>query len=134
MFIIANRFSICGSHCSRKESSWSYGSWIYKYLCNQWLLPLKLCVRIPLMGRCTRYNIMWCQWLATGQWFFPGTLVSSTINMKIKNETLPRILRYYISLKHFSVHRLRWMTRPLNGVVNFFSFSLSMNWKFPFDL
>ena len=39
--------------------SWSYGSWIYNYLCNQCLSPLKLCVQIPLMARCTRYNIMW---------------------------------------------------------------------------
>jgi hypothetical protein len=29
--------------------SWSYGSWIYNYLCNQHLSPLKLRVRIPLM-------------------------------------------------------------------------------------
>ena len=29
---------------------WSYGSWIYNYLCNQCLSPLKLWVR---------YNIMW---------------------------------------------------------------------------
>jgi hypothetical protein len=28
--------------------SWSYGSWIYDYLCNQCLSPLTLCVRIPL--------------------------------------------------------------------------------------
>jgi len=41
--------------------SWScsYGSWIYNYLCNQCLSPLKLWVRTPLMERCTRYNIMW---------------------------------------------------------------------------
>ena len=26
----------------------SYGSWIYNYLCNQWLSPLTLWVRIPL--------------------------------------------------------------------------------------
>ena len=38
---------------------WSYGSWIYNYLCNQCLLPLKLWVRIPFIVRCTRYNIMW---------------------------------------------------------------------------
>ena len=38
--------------------SWSYGSWIYNYLCNQCLSPLKLWVRIPFMARCTRYN-MW---------------------------------------------------------------------------
>ena len=39
--------------------SWSYWSWIYSYLCNQYLSPLKLCVWIPLMEKCTRYNIMW---------------------------------------------------------------------------
>jgi hypothetical protein len=38
---------------------WSYGSWIYNYLCNQCLSPLKLWVWILLMVRCTRYNIMW---------------------------------------------------------------------------
>ena len=37
--------------------SWSYGSWIYSYLCNQCLSPLKLRVRTPFMARCTRYNI-----------------------------------------------------------------------------
>jgi hypothetical protein len=40
-------------------STWSHGSWIYKYLCNQCLSPIKLWVQIPLMARCTRYNIMW---------------------------------------------------------------------------
>jgi hypothetical protein len=35
--------------------SWSYGSWIYYYICNQFLSPLTLWVRIPL----SRYNIMW---------------------------------------------------------------------------
>ena len=39
--------------------SWSYGSWIYNYLWNQCLSPLKLWVRTPFMARCTRYNIMW---------------------------------------------------------------------------
>ena len=33
-------------------SSWC-GSWIYNYLCNQCLSPLKLWVRIPFMARCT---------------------------------------------------------------------------------
>jgi len=36
----------------------AYCSWIYNYLCNRCLLPLKLWVRIPLMARCTQYNIM----------------------------------------------------------------------------
>jgi hypothetical protein len=39
--------------------SWSYGSWIYNYLCNQCLSPPMLWVQIPLMVRCSRYNIMW---------------------------------------------------------------------------
>ena len=38
---------------------WSNGSWIYNYLCNQCLSPLKLWVRTPFMARCTGYNIMW---------------------------------------------------------------------------
>jgi len=37
----------------------SYGSWIYNYLCNQCLLPLKLWVWTLFMGRWTRYTIMW---------------------------------------------------------------------------
>jgi len=34
--------------------SWSYGSWIYNYLCNQCLSPLKVWVQTPFMARCTR--------------------------------------------------------------------------------
>jgi len=37
---------------------WSYSSWIYNYLCNQYLSQLMLWVRIPLMARCTRFNLM----------------------------------------------------------------------------
>jgi len=42
-----------------KGQSWSYCSWIYNYLCNQCLSPLKLWVQTPFMERCTWYNIMW---------------------------------------------------------------------------
>jgi hypothetical protein len=42
-----------------KGPSWSYGSRIYNYLCNQCLSPLMLRVWIPFMARCTQYNIMW---------------------------------------------------------------------------
>jgi len=38
--------------------SWSYGSWIYNYLCNQCIALLTLWVRISLMASCTRYNII----------------------------------------------------------------------------
>jgi hypothetical protein len=37
--------------------SWSYGCWIYNYLCNQSLSPLRLWVRVSIIARCTRYNI-----------------------------------------------------------------------------
>jgi len=58
--------------------SWSYGSWIYNYLCNQWLSPLMFWVRINLGARCTALCDQVCQWLAAGRWFSPGTSVSST--------------------------------------------------------
>ena len=52
--------STFGSYFSEGPSwSWSCGSWIYNFLCNQWLSPLKLWARIPHMARCIRYNIMW---------------------------------------------------------------------------
>jgi len=41
-----------------RRGSWSYGSWIYNYLYNLCLSPLKLWVRTPFIARCTRYNIM----------------------------------------------------------------------------
>ena len=65
-------------------SSWSYGSWIYNYLCNQCLSPLMLWVRITISARCTTLCDNVCQWLATGRWFSLGTPVSST------NKTDPR--------------------------------------------
>jgi hypothetical protein len=58
--------------------SWSYGSWIYNYLCNQCLSPLMLWVRISIRARCTTLCDKVCQWLATGRWFSPGPPVSST--------------------------------------------------------
>ena len=55
--------------------SWSYGCWIYNYLCNQCLLPLKLWVwtrsyrGVLDITLCDKV----CQWLATDQWFSLGT-------------------------------------------------------------
>jgi len=57
--------------------SWSYGSWIYNYLCNQCLSPLKLWVQISWGElNTTLCDEVW-QWLVAGQWFSPSTLVSS---------------------------------------------------------
>jgi hypothetical protein len=54
---------------------WSYGNWIYNYLCNQCLSPLMLWIRIPIRAKCTTLCDNVCQWLATGWWFSPGTPV-----------------------------------------------------------
>ena len=51
--------------------SWSYGSSIYNYLCNQCLSSLMLWVRIQLRQGVLDTTL----WLATGRWF---SLVSST--------------------------------------------------------
>ena len=59
---------------------WSYASWIYNYLCNQYISPTKLCVRIRFRRGVldtTLYDKV-CQWLAACRWFFPGSPVSST--------------------------------------------------------
>jgi len=48
---------VASNRCQGPSSS--YGSWIYNYMCNQCLSPLKLWVRTLFMARCTRYNIMW---------------------------------------------------------------------------
>ena len=57
---------------------WSYGSWIYIYLCNQCLSPLMMWVRISIRARCTTLCDKVCHWLATGRWFSPGPPASST--------------------------------------------------------
>jgi len=38
--------------------SWSYGSWIYNYLCNQWIAT-EVVSSNSAHARYTRYNIMW---------------------------------------------------------------------------
>jgi len=57
--------------------SWSYGSWIYSYLCNQCLSRLMLWVWIPL-----RWGVLdttlcdeVCQWLQVASWWFSLVLL-----------------------------------------------------------
>ena len=56
-----------------KGLSWSYGSWIYNYLCNRCISPLTV---NPTQTRCTRYNIMWSSLSVTCGWWvaFSGFL------------------------------------------------------------
>ena len=97
--------SVLGSPCSW---SWSYGSRIYNYLCNQCLSPLTLWVQIKLMRDvldttlCDKVS----QWLVAGWWFSPGTLVSSTnktdrhditeLLLKVALNTITLTLKIYI--------------------------------------
>ena len=80
---------------------WSYGCWIYNYLCNQCLSPLMLWVRIPMRARCTTLGNKVCQSLATGRWFSPGPLVSS-INQTYHDitEILLKVTLNTITPKH----------------------------------
>ena len=104
---------------SKLGSSWSrsYGSWLYKYLCNQCLSPLTLWVRIP-----RRWGVLdttlcdkVCQWFAAGRWFSPGNPVSSTNNterdditkMLLKvdlNTTTLTFTPQILSYLHTSIH------------------------------
>jgi hypothetical protein len=79
--------------------SWSYGSWIYNYIYNQYLSPLTLLVRIPF-----RWGVLdktlcdqVCQWLATGLPVTPGTPVSST-NKTDRHDITEILLYIYITL------------------------------------
>ena len=85
-FIFANKVHIFYIHyiflqCDEGQLwSWLYDSWNYHYLCNKCLSPLKLRVQSCSWGGVldtTLCNKV-CQSLTAGQWFSPGTLVSST--------------------------------------------------------
>ena len=52
---------------NREGLSWSYGSWMQSVLITTKVVSFE-----------SRYSDKVCQWLATGQWFFRGTRVSST--------------------------------------------------------
>jgi len=77
LYLLYNLLTVYHLLHEEPSRSWSYGSWIYNYLCNQCLLPPTLWVRTPhrrgifVNTLCDRI----CQWLATGRWFSP---VSST--------------------------------------------------------
>ena len=73
---------ICSKKCCilGPSWSWSYCSWIYNYLCNQWITT-KIVTSNPDHGEVYSiqyyFDEVW-QWLATGRWFSRGTPVSST--------------------------------------------------------
>ena len=76
--VYINNTNICLITYLLSGPSWSYGSWIYNYLCNQCISLLMLWVRISIRARYTILCYKVCQWLATGQWFSLDPQVSST--------------------------------------------------------
>jgi hypothetical protein len=82
--------------------SWSYGSWIYNYQCNDCLSPLRLWVRISIRVRCTTLCDKVCQCLAAGRWFSPGIPVSST-NKTDRHDMTEILLK--VALKTISLNQ-----------------------------
>ena len=78
MFQVCNQYII--SYNQEPPWLWSYGSWIYIHLCKQCLSPLILWADTSLSPGVLNTTLCdnVCQWLATGQWFSSGVLVSST--------------------------------------------------------
>jgi hypothetical protein len=71
-FIYLSNYDNIQLHSIYREGPWSYGSWIYNYICNQCLSPLMLWVRIFIGARIKTLYDQDCQWLLTGRWFSPG--------------------------------------------------------------
>jgi hypothetical protein len=90
VFILLDQFVVYSN--TTRSWPWSYGSWIYNYLCNQCLSPLMLWVRISIRARCTTLFDKVCQWLATGLWFSPGPPVSST-NKTVRHDIAEILLK-----------------------------------------
>jgi hypothetical protein len=63
--------------------SWSYGSWIYNYLCNQCLSPLKLWVWMPFSWGVLDTTLCDKVCRATGQWFTPISSTNKTDSHEI---------------------------------------------------
>jgi len=73
----SNKCIICIPGNSQGSSwSWSYGSWIYNFLRNQYLSPLTLWVRIPLSRGI--FDKISCYKVTACRWYFSCTPVSST--------------------------------------------------------
>ena len=86
---------------------WSYASWIYNYLCDQYISSTTLCVRIRFRRDVldtTLYEKVF-QWLAAGRWFFPGTPVSST-NKTDRHEITKILLKVALNTITIAYFRL----------------------------
>jgi hypothetical protein len=72
--------------------SWLYGSWIYNYMCNQCLSPLKLWVQTPFRGV---LDTTLCD-DTTDWWFSLGNPVCST-NKSVRHDITEIFLKMVLS-------------------------------------
>ena len=110
--------------------SWSYGSWIYNYLCNQCLSPLTLWVWIPLMVSVLDTTLCdkVCQWLAAGRGFSPGNPVSS-INKTDRHDITEILLKVVLNTITLTPN---WSIMHCQKIVLFCNEEL-LNWKKKWD-
>jgi hypothetical protein len=93
--------------------SWSYGSWIYNYLCNQCLSPLMRGVLDTTL--CDKV----CQWLVTGWGFFlvhcctPVSTINKTACHNI-TEMLLKVALITITL----THPLNHLSQKYHNIIN----------------
>jgi hypothetical protein len=98
----------------RPSWPWSYGSWIYNYLCNQCLSPLMLWVRFSIRARCTSLCDKVYQWLVTDRWFSPGPPVSS-INKTDRHDKTEILLK----VQYVCLFLTQQSTNPKRIVVSY---------------
>ena len=105
--------------------SWSFDNWIYNYICNNCLSALTFLVRIPLMVRCTLYNIMWSTLPVTiaCRWYSPVTPVSSTNKTARHEHTWGRLFQTLVVCSQLEIYRFFFL---------FFFFSFCFSFLFSF--
>jgi len=86
-------YALMKPHCRGHRNRIEVGFITTMYLCNQCLWPLMVWVRIPPRRGVLDTTLcdQVCQWIATVQWFSPGTPVSST--KKTDHHDIAKILR-----------------------------------------
>jgi len=114
--------------------SWSYGSWIYNYLCNQCLSPLKLWVWIPFIWGVFDITLCdkVCQLHAAGIWFSPGSWISPT-NKTDRHNIAEILLKVALNTikKNYSWRKLSYSEKIINlpQVADKQSNTLSHKWE-----
>ena len=86
--------------------SWSYGSWIYNYLCNRCLSLLTLWVRISLMATCTRRNFQQvCTPVSSTNKTYSYDIAEILLKVALNTITIPLILHIYVvsAMLYYSV-------------------------------